>query len=65
MWSIVPGIGRLVITKILTPLLGAISPAHLKNSSDLLNQIKDIDIANKVMSSIGIKSLCTNIPLIY
>ena len=51
------------IAKILTPLLGTISPTHIKNSGDLLHKLTNIDIQNKRLASLDIKSLYTNIPV--
>ena len=51
------------LAKILTPLLGKISPAHLRNSGDLLNRIKHLDLHGMSLSSLDVKSLYTNIPV--
>ena len=51
------------IAKILTPFLGTISPSHLRNSGDLLNKIKHLNLHNMTLSSLDIKSLYTNIPV--
>ena len=51
------------ITKILTPLLGTISPSNSKNSGDLLNKIKDINNQNETVNSLDINSLYTNVPI--
>ena len=37
--------------------------AHLKNSGSLLNKLTDIDMHNKYLASLDIKSLYTNIPV--
>ena len=69
MRPIVSGIGSAphdiarALTKIITPLLGTISPTHLKNSGDLINKLKDIDMTNKSMASLDVTSLYTNIPV--
>ena len=44
--------------KLLSPLLGTI-----KNSGSLLNKLNDIDMNNKYLASLDIKSLYTNIPV--
>ena len=49
--------------KLLSPLLGTISNAHIKNSRLLLNQLTDIDMNNKYLACLDIKSLYTNIPV--
>jgi len=51
------------LAKLLTPLLGTISNSHIKNSNDLINKIKNINMQNKLLSSLDIKSLYTNIPV--
>ena len=52
-----------LLAKLLSPLLGTISNAHLKNSGSLLNKLTDIDMHNKYLPSLDIKSLYTNIPV--
>ena len=39
------------------------SPSHIKNSGDLLNRMKDINIQNKTRNSLDITSLNSNIPI--
>ena len=51
------------LAKILTPLLGTISPSHLKNSGDLINKLQNIDTRNKKLASLDVTSLYTNIPV--
>ena len=51
------------LAKTLTPLLGTISSSHLKNSGDLINKIKDINVENKQLASLDVVSLYTNIPV--
>ena len=51
------------IAKILTPLLGTISPTHIKNSGDLIQKLQDIDMTDKLMASLDVTSLYTNIPV--
>ena len=50
-----------LLAKLLSPLLGNISNAHLKNSGSLLNKLTDIDMHNKYFASLDIKSSYTNI----
>ena len=40
-----------------------ISNLHIKNSGDLLNNINNLDMENKSLESLDIKSLFTNIPV--
>ena len=40
-----------------------ISKSHIKNSSDLLRKIDNINTENKFLASLDIKSLCINIPV--
>ena len=51
------------LAKPLSNLLGTISQAHLRNSSDLINRIKDINLNGKIMMSFDVKSLFTNVPI--
>ena len=41
----------------LSPLLGAISNSHIKNSGDLLNKINNLNLKNRSLVSLGMKSL--------
>ena len=50
-------------TKILTPFLGTISPAHIKNSGELLEKLKNINMTNKSLTSLDVESLYTNVPV--
>ena len=52
-----------LLAKVLSPLLSTISDAHIKNSGSLLNQVTDIDMNNKYLASLDIKSSYTNIPV--
>ena len=69
LWPIISSISSVThkiayaIAKILTPLLGIISPSHIINSGDLLNKIKDMNIQNKTMNSLDITSLYIDIPV--
>ena len=51
-----------VLAKPLSKLLGTISGAHLRNSSDLLERLSNVGFRNKVMASFDVKSLFTNVP---
>ena len=51
------------IAAILTPLLGSFSTAHIKNSGELLEKLKNIDTSNKSIASLDIQSLYTNVPV--
>ena len=51
------------LAKPLSNALGSISPSHLKNSGDLLNRIKDININGKKIVSFDVKALFTNVPV--
>ena len=46
----------------LSSLLGKISKAHLRNSNDLIEQLKEINFKDKIMASFDVKSLFTNVP---
>ena len=52
-----------VISKIITPLLGSQTAAHLKNSKDLSDRISNLNVKNKQICSLDIKSLYTNVLL--
>ena len=45
---------------ILTPLLGTINPSHIKNSGDLIHKLEKINMKNKEMASLDVKSLYTS-----
>ena len=51
------------ISKILTPLLGTISPSHIRHSGHLLDKIRNIDTTNMSLASLDVQSLYTNIPV--
>ena len=51
------------LAKMLSPLLGMINDLHIKNSSDLLNKINNINRENKYLVSLNIKSFYANIPV--
>ena len=50
-----------LLAKLLSPQLGTIGDAHIKSFGSLLNQLTDIDMNNKYLASLHIKSLYTNI----
>ena len=50
-----------VLAKPLSKMLGTLSQAHLKNSGDLLERLKDIDIRGKKLASFDVKALFTNV----
>ena len=47
--------------KPLSSTLGAISDAHLRNTADLMDKIKDMDMTGKCLASFDVKSLFTNV----
>ena len=49
------------LAKPLSAALGTISCSHLKNSADLLDRLKDVDVRGKKMASFDVKSLFTNV----
>ena len=49
------------LAKPLSAALGSISESHLKNSADLLDRIRDLDINERKMVSFDVKSLFTNV----
>ena len=49
------------IAKPLSAALGSISCLHLKNSADLLDRLRDIDVRGKRMVSFDVKSPFTNV----
>ena len=50
------------LAKPLSDTLGSISDAHIKNSSDLINKIKRINMKDKRLVSFDVRSLFTNVP---
>lgn len=52
-----------VLARPLTKALGSISGAHLKNSTDLINRLKNISLEGKKMASFDVKALFTNVPI--
>ena len=55
--------GKPKIAKLFTSLQGIISPSHPKNSGDQLDRIKNINMKDKLLASLNIQSLYTNISL--
>lgn len=52
--------------RLATPLsnrLGSISDAHLRNSSDLIERVKNENLKNKKLASFDVKALFTNVPV--
>ena len=52
-----------LLAKPLSNNLGAISDAHLRNSGDLIDRLRDIDFTDKCLASFDVKSLFTNVPV--
>ena len=52
-----------ILAKPLSNRLGSISSAHLKNSGDLINRFKDMDVKGKKMVSFDVRALFTNVPV--
>ena len=50
-----------VLAKPLSKMLGSISDAHLKNSGDLIERLKELDVSKKTMASFDVKALFTNV----
>lgn len=51
------------LAKPLSCALGSISNAHLKNSTDLIGRMKNVDLKNKKLASFDVKALFTNVPV--
>ena len=51
------------LAKPLTSALGKISDSHLKNSTDLLQKLREVDFSDKQLVSFDVKSLFTNVPI--
>ena len=51
-----------LLAKPLSKALGSISEAHLQNSGDLLERLKDVNFRNKRLASFDVKALFTNVP---
>ena len=52
-----------LLAKPLSKNLGAISDAHLRNSSDLIDRLQDINFSDKCLASFDVKALFTNVPV--
>ena len=52
-----------VLAKPLTRALGSISGAHVKNTYEMMQHLKDIDMTGKKLASFDVKSLFTNVPV--
>ena len=52
-----------ILAKPLSEKLGSISGAHLKNSGELKEKLKNIPVKNKKMISIDVTALFTNVPI--
>ena len=69
MRPIISGIGSAphkiarVMAKPLSKALGTISGSHLRNSTELIEQLKNIDMRGKKLASFDVKSLFTNVPV--
>ena len=69
MRPIISGIGSAphklakVLAKPLSKALGTLSGAHLRNSAELIEHLKSIDMSNKELASFDVKSLFTNVPV--
>ncbi|XP_076037188.1 uncharacterized protein LOC143022726 [Oratosquilla oratoria] len=50
------------LAKPLSNALGSISQAHLKNSTDLINRLNNVDFKGKEMASFDVKALFTSVP---
>ena len=51
------------LAKPLTKALGSISAAHLRNSGDLLERLKEMTFHDKKLASFDVKALFTNVPI--
>ena len=52
-----------ILAKPLTKALGALSPAHIRNTSDMMLRLREIDVANKKLASFDVVALFTNVPV--
>ena len=50
-----------VLARPLSASLGTISDAHLRNTDDLMERIRDVDLTDKFLASFDVKSLFTNV----
>ena len=69
MRPIISGIGSAphklakILAKPLTRALGTISGCHIRNTSDMMDQLKHINMSEKKLVSFDVKSLFTNVPV--
>lgn len=69
MRPIISGIGSAphklakILAKPLTKALGTISGAHIRNTSDMMHQLENINMSGKKLASFDVKSLFTNVPV--
>ena len=52
-----------ILARPLTKSLGGLSQAHLRNSGDLLERLKELDFQDKKLVSFHVKALFTNVPV--
>ena len=52
-----------ILAKPLTKSLGSLSDAHLRNSGDLLDRLKEVNFHDKKLASFDVKALFTNVPI--
>ena len=50
-----------VLAKPLSRILGSLSPSHLRNSGELLERLKDIEVDNMKLVSFDVQALFTNV----
>ena len=50
-----------VLAKPLTRALGSISRCHIKNTSEMVDRLRERDFSDKVLASLDVKSLFTNV----
>ena len=69
MRPIISGIGSAphkiakILAKPLTKALGTLSGVNLRNSTELTEELRNIDMSNKKLASFDVKSLFTNVPV--
>ena len=53
-----------VLAKPLTKALGSLSPAHIQNTSDMMQRLNEVaDVADKKLVSFDVTALFTNVPI--
>ena len=50
-----------LLAKPMTRTLGAISEPHIRNSSDMMSRLKDVDFRDEKLASLDVKALFTNV----